>query len=413
MFIKHELLFFKFVHNPGVPGRTNITNQLNGFIEMVLESKRKILHLKLTQTSRLQYLTPVLFSKRGPDIKSLSLIRDEFVGRNNYYNLSETYLTIIMSFCQNLDTLEIIGSRIKDCLLQHTYTTEICNPQNLFKSLKHLYLINSIISEEGFKLLTKHAPNLGSLYMKRVFVKSDVPDTNSVTRTLRVEDTCLNIMNYLKTAQKITVLDVDVINLSMKIPAHITLNSFKISGMGINCDDETYVNDFKLNLEIHKYSLEKLEIRNIPCCLLAVVKVLQNLKHLTIRNITSSSFCANNNQCLISFVNSLSHLKHLKELTLRSNNYEYAMFVIPQSTISSLTLLNCSLTNIKDVCKYGKHLTRLTMFKCFVTSSDLVNICTNLLNLRYLKVFHYNSIRGYNMIPHIPLSNLKGNKMFL
>lgn len=421
MFIKHEKLIFNSSFDPGVPrwlqksnepNGSRITDPLNDFIKIVLESKRKILNLQFTQTCSLQHLTPALFSKRGQEIKSLSLVH-EISESIRYYNLSETYLTIIMSLCQNLETLEIAGSTIKNFSVQLAYTTKNCGPKNSFLKLKHLYLTDITFSETSFKQLTKHVPNLDTLCLKCVTVKSVIPKTIIVTRALRAEHTCLNVINYLKNAQNITTLEVDLLGVFMKIPAHITLNSLKIYTMSINCDNLNDLNDLKLKLETLKYSLVELEIVYIPCCLLAAIEMLLNLQHLTINNITSTYNCPGIKICLNKFLTSLSGLKHLKKLSIFSEYYDYPLFVIPQCTISSLTSLESSVNNIQDVFKYGKHLSRLIIFNCHITSSDLIIMCTNLLNLKYLKIFHYNNLEEYNMMPTIPFSNLRSNKMFL
>lgn len=411
-FTRNETLVFNFfandkfgrcqrierIYDDPDEGRSFETETLEDFINTVKESKRKILNLKFTHVPCMPCLektTLPLFSKRGLDIKTLYF---SHFGEHKDI-LSNAYLTTILSQCRNLETLSISGYEI----VMETY-----DPQNSLLELKCLNFcfFKNTISDTSFEVLMKHAPNLNALCLDMIDIDPFI--YNSYGFKPNALKTYLNVINYLKTAQKITTLKVDILfNIFIEMSPHIKLKVLQIDCSDLFKGEHDHYNNFKMKLEEHQ-SLEKLSISNISCCLLSAILKLQNLKHLKI-NYIMNKYCSNYTVCLRSFLNSLSDMKHMKKLSI---DHELGsgelLFMIPGCTLSLLTSFVGDIRNVTDVLHYGKNLLKLTIYNGdILTTSDLQLLFNNLTNIRYLQIDKCTHFKD-NILTKL---NLKGNIM--
>lgn len=435
MFIKNELFSFEFLCFKNIernnvfevsewlPSKSKITNndeELKDFVKTISESKRKILNIKFIENTSLQLLTPELFRKRGQDIKSLYFSHNDYIFRSSDHNISINYLTIIMFHCRNLETLSIDSLQINNLPYQYSYTSKISAPQVLFPKLKYLNLNNTVLPNSLFKILMKQVPNLYSLCLNYLILHDSMETKCHKNYKYSKITATSTIINYLETAQNITNLLVDTSEIFLNMPAHIQLTDLKMDCFQLFNLDVTYLKKFQMKLETQRFSLRNIILENIPCCSLAGILALQNLESIKIKDITINKYkkCSSN-VCIPTFLDAIGGLKHLKTFSiwsLHSYNslfvYNFSLFVFPQRTIRLLRSLDCLIYNVADLLNYGENLVRLTIFNGSILSTDHVSlIFEKLINLKYLQIDNCLALQK-NMLSELPISNLRGNKIF-
>lgn len=378
---------------------------LKVFVETIIKSKRQLLNIKLTHvTCRfcLDTTTSHLFNQRGLDIKSLYITH---FGKCNSI-LSDTYLNILMFQCRNLETLSICGYKI--CM-------ETYNPKNALLKLKNLYFcwFNNIVSDTCFKILMEHVPNINTLCLGKVdidpFLYKDRDDLTIVRTKPNELNTCLNVTNYLKTAQNITTLKLDILfQIFLDIPAHIQLKSLQIDCFKLKTNDYINFSNFKERLGKH-LSLEELEISYMSCCLFSAISKLHNLRYLKIKCVDYND-CSNHNMCFEIFLAKLNRMKYIKELSIdHGPSIDKSIFVIPIQTYSLLTSFEGDIFNTIHFLDYAKNLTSLSICNGdILTSSDFQFIFNMQTNLRHLQINKCTNFEDDTLLE----LNLKGNIMF-
>lgn len=375
---------------------------LQEFTNTVMKSKGRFLNLKFTHAlcmDCMEKTTPCLFKKRGLDVKSLYLTH---FGEFNK-PLRNSYLNLILSQCRNLETLSIYG---------YILNMQAYNPNNALLQLKclHFCWYNNSVSYTCFNILMKYAPNLESLCMDSVDDPLLGPD--NVDRTKITVDeliTSLNVIKYLKTAQKLTTLKLDILyKVFVDLPENIKLkvlqiNCFKLRNVG---HEDFIIFDERLGTHL---SLEELDIANISCCMLSAILNLINLKRLTIRCICKH-YCDEFKVCVQTFLNALSGMKQIKELSIEhGSSYDKDLFEIPDCTFSLLKSFHGDVTNILDIVNYGQNLSKLTITNGEILSTSELSLIFNCLHqLKYLQINKCANFKNNTL----SMLNLKGNIMF-
>lgn len=406
MLIKNDVFAFNCIENDEFVKNEfekseSVAITLQNFTDTVIKSKGKFLNLKFTHApcmDCLELTTPPLFNKRGSDVKTLYLT---YFGEFNQH-LPESFLTLIMSQCRNLETLSIYGYEIA----MQTY-----NPNNALLQLKCLRFCwyNNSITDSGFKVLMEHVPNLESLCMD--LVEDPFLDTDSIDPEITDDelDTSLNVINYLKTAQKLTTLKLDILfKVFVDIPAHIKLKVLQIDCYKLRNKEHADYKNCKIILGKH-LSLEELDISNISCCMLSEILNLHNLKYLTIRCISND--CNDFKICVQTFLNSLSNMKQIKELSIEhGSSYDKELFEIPKQTFSSLKSFCGDVTYVLDIVNFGQNLSRLSINNGdTLSTSELWLVFNCLPNLKYLQIDKCTNFKNNTL----SMLNIKGNIMFL
>lgn len=402
----HPMLLRKefFVYNEL---RDDSSYKYENFKNALINTERKFLQLKLQNLTfdHVKYLT--IFENCGDRISTLCL--------DGLSSFTDSYLKAISSYCQNLEKLNLFNI--------HTFSIDNpCKPIPKLRSVT--FDVVSNMSDKVFNFIIQCAPNLEHLnfidcqiitwpQIIRRFYTNEF-DSTLMSYNSDAVFTDLNILNNLKNAKRIKGLKLqNCFHMFYKLPEHIKLNSLLVE-LRVNIRDQHVdIEAFKLKLEEHT-SLEKLKITYIPCCYLPAISRLCNLKCLTLTFTNDvNSNCIDQAACFQRFCDSLKNLKNLKKLRISqcpSYNVRTQRLIptIPDSTLSSLKLLDSSVENTLKVVNFGQNLVYLRIQNDkILQSSDFSILFSSLTNLRYLAIECCVELTDAILLSS-PISNIKG-----
>ncbi|XP_016662971.1 uncharacterized protein LOC107884727 [Acyrthosiphon pisum] len=406
VFLKKELLNYEQY-------RVNLNN-FNDFKNMLLKSRRKLLYLKFVH---LTFLDLTIFTSLGNHIISLSVI--DLVLPN------DSFLDAITQCCSNLEKLELID--VMNLILTN-------NDRKPILKLCSLTLNNIKISDRGFNLILKLAPNLKDLsildchlvgtnsVMKRVYPHSsnyiDCSFTKYNSNDIFSGENILHHLNNFVRLNSLRLNDcssifyrIQPIQLEIK---SLSLNVFETIESLFNPE---YLIDYeKLKLVLRQYIfLEQLEIFGLPVEMLSIVSELYNLRHLTLSYTINDSNYLDSGKYLKSLVESFKNMKYIRTLSLNYRGFlsdldidsELPIYPFLECTLKSLTSLDCSLDSNLGVLKFGKNLTNLRIRNGDILKvEDLQLLFRNLTYLKHLWVEKC-SVLNDEIFIKLPISNLK------
>eukprot|EP00102_Acyrthosiphon_pisum_P025762 XP_016662972.1 PREDICTED: uncharacterized protein LOC107884727 isoform X2 [Acyrthosiphon pisum] len=281
VFLKKELLNYEQY-------RVNLNN-FNDFKNMLLKSRRKLLYLKFVH---LTFLDLTIFTSLGNHIISLSVI--DLVLPN------DSFLDAITQCCSNLEKLELID--VMNLILTN-------NDRKPILKLCSLTLNNIKISDRGFNLILKLAPNLKDLSI----LDCHLVGTNSVMKRVYPHsniDSELPIYPFLEcTLKSLTSLD-------CSLDSNLGVLKFgkNLTNLRIRNGDILKVEDLQLlfrNLTYLKHLwVEKCSVLNDE---IFIKLPISNLKELITLHIIPSNI---SHRCLRHITNSRLKVLYLTEMSL-------------------------------------------------------------------------------------------------
>lgn len=385
----------------------------------MMKSQRQFIELKLQKLNYNHLRDATIIENLGDRITSLYLV--------NLCHFSGTFMNAISRCCKNLQKLEIESIRkFSDCNQKF----------QLIPSLKTIHFVKNRMCDKWFNLITQCAPNLKELSLNACRIATEhyviekyypyylnqisenVTDYNS-----KLVLTYVNIINYLKSAKNIKVLNIDgCVHIFSQLPQHIKLNTLR----GYSLDPFNLANlkmdIFGRTLNAH-LSLKTLELTYVNITCLNHLSQLCNLNHLHITYwktrdsllMNSEEFWNHHLRYIDSFYNALKQMKYLKTLQAREiifNNFDPLRFQprIPEETLISIKNLDVTIDNSFPILSLNINLKSLRLANCYYFEFfHYTSLFKRVLNLNSLELHGCHKLCD-DVLMAAPISNIKGKK---
>ncbi|VVC38406.1 Hypothetical protein CINCED_3A000081 [Cinara cedri] len=411
MFIKNELFIVQDPKQNGYNDKEQM-EFLNLYHQILKESKRKMLNLKLRGFSTL-YKCSFIFEGIGEKVREIYL--------ENILVMTNALIDIITS-CSNIKKLEF--SNI------NRWSLAVENPKPIL-SLKVLVYKLATLPNNVFNLLASIASNIDTLDLDYNVLENEV-----YTPYCNVNQT--NVMQFIKNIKNLTNLRINdnwwILN---RLPKNLQLKALNINYQRFYMNT-IELSQFEAVIRNHK-SLQQLEILGIPCCLILGIRNLQFLQEL---NLTYAKYhvhvCCNKQLCFQNFQNSFNNMKYLKilsvtaEVPMHKPKYFNSIPPIPQHIMKSIQSLDCyfspemsiatfdnnltslrirngNILSVEDFIILFKELTKLTSLwidRCYKLNDDVISDCS-ISNLKGLTTLKLDGGRQtYRCLHNIKFSNL-------
>ncbi|XP_050424086.1 uncharacterized protein LOC126835492 isoform X2 [Adelges cooleyi] len=404
--LKKELLTYyeKTTEVKGQPTHSFTTHELELFINMVLQTRRRLLNLKFCSLICLKDLS--IFEQLGDNIVSLYLW--------DLYCLTDDLLDAVVK-CRNLETLELKNIS--------SISITVKSREPLLK-LKRLDFNQVNPSDREFNQIILCAPNLKDIGFSDCIliewiqaIQRFYPNyrNNEITEEYNSDDifTPKNIVKHLKNLKHLNILRLNqCCDRFLQLLNILTLESLTLDLVSIASSNYSYL---EKSIATH-ISLISLEVINWPYALLPAITKLYNLKHL---KLILADFIVDENDTnhVINFTKSLSNLKSLEKLTIVPfvDHPFFPKVNIPDTILVSLKSLDCYIDSGIKLSNLGHNLTYLRIRNGnILTTEQYKLIFKNLTKLRYLRIGYCRNMNDDIMLgessqdQNCLISNLKG-----